>query len=132
MTDKTLEHLLQADGWPLERLDANTWRSGFRSEGNPAFRFFIRMTKNWLVLTVIPYVTLNEPEDPRVLRRLLELNRDLTLAKLAVDKQDVLLTVELPLEELQPSQLKDGLDAMVFYANQHHAELVSLIGELRQ
>ena len=38
----------------------------------------------------------------------------------------MILTVELPIENLQASQLKDGLDAMVFYANSHHTELQSL------
>lgn len=128
LTDKALEALIRADGWPLERLDATTWRSGFRSEGAPAFRFFVRLTTSWLCLTIVPFVVAPEPDDPRLLRRLLELNRDITLAKLALDKRDVLLTVELPIENLVASQLKDGLDALVFYANAHHAELASFTG----
>jgi hypothetical protein len=48
------------------------------------------------------------------------------LAKFALDQRDVILTVELPLEDLAPSQLRDGLDAIVYYANAHFAELSSL------
>ena len=56
----------------------------------------------------------------------MELNHELTLAKFALDERNVILTVELPLEELTPGQLRDGLDAIVYYANAHYAELLSL------
>jgi hypothetical protein len=128
MTGPELEAALAEDKWPFEKLDANTWRSGFRSEGKDPFRFFLRMTQNWLVLTIVPYVVApdNDADSLALFRRMLELNREITLAKLAIDKRDVILTVELPLENLQVSQLKDGLDALVYYANLHHTELSSL------
>jgi hypothetical protein len=88
----------------------------------------VRVTEDWLCLTIVPFVV--APADhsaaSSLYRRLLELNHELTLAKLAIDQRDVILTVELPLEHLAPSQLRDGLDALVFYANAHHAELESL------
>jgi hypothetical protein len=129
MTGSELEALLEDDKWPFEKLDANTWRSGFRSEGKDPFRFFLRMTQNWLVLTIVPFVVApaDDADSLALFRRMLELNREITLAKLALDKRDVILTVELPLENLQPSQLKDGLDALVYYANLHHTELSSLV-----
>src|ERR1041385_2803573 len=118
--DKLLEEMLAADNWPFERLDDITWRSGFRTD-KEQFRFFVRLTENWVYLTIIPFVTL--PDDDAMLlklfRRLLELNREITLAKFAIDKRDVVLTVELPTESLQRSQFKDGLDALSFYANMH-------------
>jgi len=128
MTDIELEEMLQADGWPLERLDENTWRSGFQHGGGDKVRFFVRLTKNWLYLTIIPFVTV--PEDPAIelalFRRLLVLNREITLAKLALDRADVVLTVELATEKLAWSQIKDGLDALTFYTAKHQAELAKL------
>jgi len=119
--------MLAADNWPFERLDETTWRSGFRTE-TEQFRFFVRLTENWVYLTIIPFVTM--PDDDasllKLFRRLLELNREITLAKFAIDKADVVLTVELPTESMQASLFKDGLDALSFYANSHHAELVEL------
>jgi hypothetical protein len=128
MTGDELEAALATDQWPIEKLDANTWRSGFRSEDKDPFRFFLRMTQNWLVLTIVPFVVTpaDDAESLALFRRMLELNREITLAKLALDKRDVILTVELPLENLQHSQLKDGLDALVYYANLHHTELSAL------
>ena len=119
--------MLTADNWPFDRLDETTWRSGFRTDATQ-FRFFVRLTDNWIYLTIIPFVTL--PDDDasllKLFRRLLELNREITLAKFAIDKNDVVLTVELPTESMQPSLFKDGLDALSFYANGHHKELVEL------
>jgi len=128
LTDKTLEQWLAEDGWPCERLDETTWRSGFQAPGTDKFRFFLRLTKDWLYLTIIPFVTLPEDQlaELGLLRRLLVLNREITLAKFALEKRDVVLTVELSVQELAQSQLKDGLDALSFYATSHHAELTKL------
>ena len=128
MTGPELEAALEEDKWPFDKLDANTWRSGFRSDGKDPFRFFLRMTQNWLVLTIVPFVVapVDDADALALFRRMLELNREITLAKLALDKRDIILTVELPLEGLQQSQLKDALDALVYYANLHHTELSSL------
>jgi hypothetical protein len=128
LTDTVLEQWMAADGWPCERLDATTWRSGFQAPGTDKFRFFVRLTNDWLYLTVIPYVAI--PDDPALelvmFRRLLELNRDITLAKLAIDKRDVVLTVEMSTQDLTERQFKDGLDALAFYGTKHHAELAAL------
>jgi hypothetical protein len=128
LTDKSLEEQLAADGWPFERLDATTWRSGFQAASTDRFRFFLRLTRDWLYLTIVPFITL--PEDSlvelRVLRRLLMVNREITLAKFALEGRDVVLTVELPIQDLAPSQLKDGLDALSYYAMTHHPELSRL------
>jgi hypothetical protein len=59
MTDKALEEMLKADGWPVERVDETTWRSGFRRSGE-RFPLYVRMTANWLFLTIIPFVALPE------------------------------------------------------------------------
>jgi Putative bacterial sensory transduction regulator len=126
-TIQALEDFLTGDGWPFERLDESTWKSGFSADGRH-FRFFVRLTQNWLCLTIVPFVA-TTGEGLAVLplyKRLLDLNREVNLAKFAVDKGDVILTVELPRENLAGSQLKDGLDALVFYANMHHRELAAL------
>lgn len=130
MTGAELEAMLAADGWPCERLDDTTWRSGFRSTGSEPFRFFLRLTGSWLYLTIIPFVAVpvEAAAELALLRRLLVLNREITLAKFALDQRDVVLTVELPTEQLAWPLLKDGLDALSFYATNHHAELTALAG----
>jgi hypothetical protein len=129
LTDEGLEAILAADGWPYERLDATTWRTGFRAPGQEALRVFLRLTGDWLFLTIVEFVTL--PDDPgteyRLLRRLMQLNREMTLAKFATERREVVLTVELPTKDLAPSHVTDGLDALAFYAARHRDELATLL-----
>ncbi len=56
LTGATVEEILaKDDGWPYERIDGHTWRSGFRGEVN-SFRFFLRLTDNWIFFTIVPFV----------------------------------------------------------------------------
>ena len=132
LTDEALEAVLAADDWPFERAGESTWFSAFqRSSGlGEAITFFLRLTDDWLFLTVAPFAVL--PDDPAtetaVLRRLLELNRSINLAKFALERRDIVLTVELPTEELTPTQIKDGLDALSYFALKHHAEITAVAG----
>jgi len=121
LTDESLEAILAAEGWPFERLDATTWRSGFQAPGPRRIRFFLRLTSDWLFLTIIPFAVLPDDRDAEhaLMRRLLELNRRITLAKFAVERRDIVLTVELPTQELTQSQIRDGLDALSVYAARH-------------
>ena len=127
MTEATMEQLLRADGWPLERVDGTTWRSGFRGEGE-RFPLYLRLTANWLYLSVVPFVTVPEQAaaELALLRRLMVLNREMNLAKFGLERREIVLTVELPSESLVWSELKDGLDALSFYALTHHPELQAL------
>lgn len=134
LNDKALEDVLVADGWPFERLDATTWRSGFQAPGLRKVRFFLRLTDDWLFLTIIPFAVLPDDHEAEhaLMRRLLELNHRITLAKFAVIRREIVLTVELPTQDISPSQIKDGLDALSLYASRHYpavTEFTSLAGE---
>jgi len=127
LTEQQLVEFMKADGWPCERLDDNTWRSWFTVEGQQ-FRFFLRLTPSWVFLTIIPFVRV--PTDAKqqiaLYQKVLELNRAITLAKFAVEKTELVLTVELPIEHLVEAQFKDGLDALSFYAGSHYKEVAQL------
>lgn len=122
LTDDALEAILAAEGWPFERLDETTWRSGFQAPGLRKVRFFLRLTADWLFLTIVPFAVLPEEKEAEhaLMRRLLELNRRITLAKFAIEQRDIVLTVELPTQELTRSQIRDGLDALSVYAARHY------------
>jgi hypothetical protein len=122
LANETLEAILAAEDWPFERLDATTWRSGFQAPGPRRIRFFLRLTPDWLFLTIIPFAVLPDDQDAEyaLMRRLLELNRRITLAKFAVEQRDIVLTVELPTQELTQSQIRDGLDALSVDASRHY------------
>jgi hypothetical protein len=129
ITEQIVEEFLTRDDWPFERLDQNTWRSGFRGDYG-SFRFFIRLTENWIFFTIVPFVVAGRrtQNEGKLHRRLLELNREINMAKFALDDDsDVVLTVELPIENMGFSEFKDALDALSFYADRHYLEVLSLV-----
>jgi hypothetical protein len=132
LTDNALEAVLAADDWPFERAGDSTWFSAFRPSAGPGetITFFLRLTDDWLFLTIAPFAVL--PDDPAtetaLMRRLLELNRTINLAKFAIERRDIVLTVELPTEDIATSQIRDGLDALSFFALKHHAEITAVAG----
>jgi hypothetical protein len=61
--------------------------------------------------------------------RLLRLNRDINLAKYSVDDDgDVILSAEYRIENLDPSEIRDAVDVLSFYADKHHADVHALAG----
>jgi hypothetical protein len=128
LTHKDVEEYLSRDGWPFERLDNYTWRSGFRGDVN-SFRFFVRLTENWIFFTIVPFVVGPKEEETalKLYRHLLRLNREVNMAKFAIDDDhDVVLTVELPTQNLGESEFKDALDALSYYADRHYLDILNL------
>jgi hypothetical protein len=128
MTPAIVEELMAKDGWPHERVDEHTWRSGFRGDVN-SFRFFVRLTENWIFFTIVPFVVAPKSEAAALglYRHLLKLNREMNMAKFAIDDDnDVVLTVELPTENLDESEFKDALDALSYYADKHYLDVLNL------
>ena len=69
----------------------------------------------------------NEDCALQLYRHLLRLNREMNMAKFAIDDDaDVVLTVELPTENLDESEFKDALDALSYYADRHYVEVLNL------
>jgi hypothetical protein len=73
------------------------------------------------------------PEDPdaadELMLRLLRLNREINLAKYSVDDDgDVILSVEYRIENLDPSEIRDAIDVLSFYANKHQDDVVNVAG----
>jgi len=121
---------LEKDGWPIELVSESTIRSRFRS-GERIFPVFVHVEPDYVTFAVIPFVKL--PKDDEVVQplveRLLRLNRDMNMAKFSVDEDgDVVLSVEYPLEDLDPSEVRDAVDVLSFYAEKYRAEVVALTG----
>ena len=129
ITAEHVESLLKKDGWPCERgKDAHTWRSAFTGDRS-SFKFYVRLTDNWIFFSIVPFVTTpkGEREALALYRHLLKLNRDMNMAKFSLDQDgDVILSVELPTENLDDSEFKDALDALSFYADRHYLDVSKL------
>ena len=125
-----IRSVLKAQNWPVEMLSESTLRSRFRSLDR-IFPLFIHVEPLFVTFAATPYAKL--PEDPdtadELMSRLLRLNRDINLAKYSVDDDgDVILSAEYRIEHLDPSEIRDAVDVLSFYANKHHADVHALAG----
>ncbi|MDC3953822.1 YbjN domain-containing protein [Polyangium jinanense] len=128
MTLDEIRAVLEAQQWPVERLSEATLRSRFRSKDR-IFPLFVHLEPLFVTFAVIPYARL--PEEPEtaeaVMTRLLKLNREINLAKYSVDDDgDIILSVEYRIEHLDPSEIRDAVDVLSFYADKHHEDVHKL------
>ena len=124
MRFEDLRACLEKDGWPVDVVSDVTMRSRFRS-GERIFPLFVHLEPEHATFAVIPFARLPTDESGDLLAdRLLVLNREMNLAKFSVDEDgDVILSVEYPLPDLDPSEVRDALDVLSFYAEKYRAEV---------
>lgn len=123
---------LEKDNWPIEVLSDTTLRSCFRG-GERIFPLFVHRETEYMTFAVIPFFRLPREEETlqAVVARMLRLNRDMNMAKFSTDEDgDAILSVEYRLEDLDPSEVRDAMDVLSFYAEKYHAELIELGGEM--
>jgi hypothetical protein len=128
MTFDEIKTCLEHDGWPVEIVSADTLRSDFQS-AERHFPLFVRLAPPFVLFAVIPFVRLPEEleDGDDLVRRLLRLNREINMAKFSADEEgDVILSVEYRLEDLDPSEVRDAVNALSFYASKHFAEAQQL------
>jgi hypothetical protein len=130
MTLDEIRAVLAAEGWPVERLSESTLRSRFRSKDR-VFPLFVHVEPLFVTFAVIPYARL--PEDPdaadALMAELLRMNREINLAKYSVDDDgDIILSVEYRIEHLDPSEIRDAVDVLSFYADKHHQDVTKMAG----
>src|SRR6185312_4217459 len=113
MKFEDLRGCLEKDGWPVDVVSDVTMRSRFRS-GDRVFPLFVHLEPEYATFAVIPFARLPADEAGDLLaERLLVLNREINLAKFSVDEDgDVILSVEYPLADLDPSEVRDAVDVL--------------------
>lgn len=122
----TLQSWIEKLGFDVTTVDATTLRiRPPASEGQEALPpFIVQHSENWVVLSILPMITPGTYREADLGRRLLAANRDMRLAKFALDKsRAVVLCAELPTESLDYSEIADALHRMVEYARRFLAEL---------
>jgi hypothetical protein len=129
ITPEIIDGFFEQYGWSYSRDEGGRdWSTGFRGDVS-SFRILVRLTDNWIYFTIIPFIvaTKNEACRQRLYWHILRLNRDITLAKFGLDEDnDVLLTVELPIESLDYSEFADALNAICYYADDTYLEMLNL------
>lgn len=122
----TIEQLgaqLTAFGWAHTRQDKHTFRCDHPSpEGD--LHVFVRLTDHWLVASVVPFLATRGDNSFELVRWLLRQNRDLYQSRFATDEDgDVVLSVELPTESLDPGEIKSTFENLLKSAIEHRATL---------
>ena len=128
LTAEVLEGYFEQYGWSYQQLDETYFRTVFRGDVS-SFVIHIRITEDWAYFSVAPFVvTPQEPEcERRLYKHLLKLNHEMNMAKFTVDSDgDVILTVELPTENLDYSEFSDALGALAYYADDNYAQVFVL------
>jgi hypothetical protein len=114
---------LRAMGWRATRHDARTFRCRHESpEGD--IIVFVRLDDNWLIASVVPFLRTRGQNSFELARWLLRMNRDMYQSKFAYDEDgDVVLTVELPIESLDPNEIRSALGNLIDQAEEHRQTL---------
>jgi hypothetical protein len=113
LDEATLARHLAALGWKAEPHGERTWRCGHPTpEGE--LNVFVRLTDNWVIASVVPFLQTRGGNTFELCRWLLRQNRDMFQAKFGIDDDgDVVLTVEVPTESLDFSELRTALESLV-------------------
>ncbi len=123
LDEATLARHLEALGWPMEAHGERTWRSSHATEEGD-LDVFLRLDDNWLVASIVPFLSTRGNNSFELSRWLLRMNRDMVQSKFAYDEDgDVVLTVDLPVESLDEAEIRSALTGLVDYAVAHRATL---------
>jgi hypothetical protein len=125
---ETIEEYFAQYGWAYDQTSESDFRTGFRGDVS-SFRIVIRIAGEWVYFSISPFVV--APEDAtcerKLYKHLLKLNYEMNMAKFTVDGDgDVILTVELPSENLDYSEFSDALGALAYYADDNYAQVFIL------
>lgn len=125
-----VKSFLDKYGWKYDSLGEETIVSGFAGE-KAIFTLYAKATEDWVVLSISPFVESPKPDClASMLLYLAHLNFHTTLAKFSVDeKENIILTVELPSEGLTFESFVISLETMCFYAEDQHPFISKLAND---
>lgn len=123
MNEADLMRVLRRLGWKATPHGERTLRV-VQNLDEDEFTIYLRLTENWLIASIVPFLTTRGDNSFELARWLLRMNRDMYQCKFAYDEDgDVVLTVELPTESLDSSEVETALTSLVRHAAEHRATL---------
>ena len=103
---------------------SNSWDEAQELADRHKGGIFVRLQKNWLIASVVPFLATRGKNSFELSRWLLRVNRDMYQAKFAFDEDgDVVLTLELPTESIDPSEIRGALTTLLEQAVAHRRTL---------
>lgn len=120
---------LRTLGYEPTPIANDTWRAHLHAAGR-TFPLLVRTHEGYVTFAIVPL--LKTPEDgmhaAKLYNELLRLNHVLMFAKFSIDDDlDIVLSVEYPLGQLDPSEVTDALAALGHYADQHFTALTQIL-----
>ncbi|MEC7521397.1 MAG: YbjN domain-containing protein [Myxococcota bacterium] len=123
MDEAELARTLDRIGWGAKPYGDNTFKVNHETGEGP-LTVYVRLTDNWLIASVVPFLTTRGDNSFELARWLLRMNRDMYQCKFAYDEDgDVVLTVELPTESLDFGEIASALESLLEHAVQHRSTL---------
>lgn len=123
MDEPTVERILRDIGWMPIPHGEHTFRVPHATAEGELVAY-VRVTDNWLIASIVPFLTTRGDNSFELARWLLRMNRDMYQCKFAYDEDgDVVLTVELPTESLDVGEVENALRALLEHAVGHRATL---------
>lgn len=123
MDDATLSRTLSQLGWDAKVHGDKTYKTTHSTKEGELV-VYVRLTDNWLIASVVPFLTTRGDNSFELARWLLRMNRDMYQCKFAYDEDgDVVLTVELPTESLDYGEVEAALKDLLEQAVSHRATL---------
>lgn len=120
---EALAEQLTSLGWIQSRQDDKTFRCVHDTDEGEIV-VFVRLDENWLIASVVPFLRTKGQNSFELSRWLLRMNRDMYQTKFAYDEDgDVVLTVELPTESIDPSEIRGALGDLMRHAVTHRKTL---------
>ncbi len=124
----TLERWIVRAGYAVEAENATTVRLLHGDAALPPF--FVQLSEHWVLLSMLPLSSAGELGVDQLGRRLLEANREMRVAKFAIDAEGaVVLCAELPTESLDESELVDAVRRVVHYGKDLRNDLQGDFGD---
>lgn len=121
--ESTLNGHLKKLGWECTPHGEDTLRSVRKTLAGD-LSIYLRLTEDWFVASVVPFLSTKGDNSFELSRWLLRMNRDMHQAKFAYDDDgDVVLTVELPTESLDFSEIQSALKTLEEQAVTHRQTL---------
>ena len=128
MDDATLSRTLEKLGWDVAQHGDKTFRSVHQTAEGELI-VYVRLTDNWLIASIVPFLTTRGENSFELARWLLRMNWDMYQCKFAYDEDgDVVLTVELPTESLDFVEVESALKSLLDHAVEHRATLRKAAG----
>jgi Tir chaperone protein (CesT) family len=94
-------------------------------EGAPVPPFFLQADPNWVMLSMLPMLPPGAFRPEGLGRRLLAQNREMRVAKYALDENGaIVLCAELPTESLDFGELADAVERTVHYARRFEQDVL--------